>query len=133
MEMLGLIIGVIGGLTGIASAFFSWKEWQKTNRKIAMLTDSGGASEVLPAWYTSRMMTDHWLFGLVTTGGQIVVINRIKSVSDNSEWMDVELATKDESSSAAIYGPVVHAVADDRRVASLQIRNIVAALDLASS
>jgi hypothetical protein len=67
-------LGAIGGLTGIASAFFSWSEWQKTNRKIAMLSDASQAAEILPAWYTSRMMQDYWLFGLVMSDGSVIAI-----------------------------------------------------------
>jgi hypothetical protein len=39
---------------------------------------------------------NHWLFGLVTVDGRTIAISSIKVISDNGEWMDVELAYKDE-------------------------------------
>ncbi len=130
LENIGQIAGVIGGLVGIGSAWLSWKEWQKTNKKIAMLQDSGAAFEVLPAWYTRRMMDDHWLFGLQTNDGKVIVIKRIKAVSDDAQWMDVELAEKDEADHLTERGTLVFAVAGDRTIASIRIANIVAAYDL---
>ena len=79
------ITGLIGGLLGFAAFIISYKQWKMTNRKVAMLTDSGAIFEVLPTWYSSRMVDDYWLFGLQMTGGQIVVIVRIIGVSSDSK------------------------------------------------
>lgn len=129
----GLI--VFGGLSGWAGAFFSYREWQKTKRKIAMLTDASQAAEVLPAWYTSRMMTDHWTFGLLTESGQMVVINRITALSDDARWIDVELAESDRLDWLPKDYPAkfIFAVGPERTSASLQISKIVAAVDLMNS
>jgi hypothetical protein len=126
---------ILGGLSGWVAAYFSWRQWQKTNRKIAMLQNASAAAEVLPAWYTTRMMQDHWLFGLFTATGQMVAIKQIKAISDDGLWMDVELAQKDETDPfAAIYKvPVIHASGTDRTTASIQIDTIVAAIDLWST
>lgn len=62
-----------------------------------MLQDSGAAFEVLPAWYTRRMMDDNWLFGLQTSDGKVIVMRRIKAVSDDAQWMDVELAERSDA------------------------------------
>lgn len=127
-------IGLVGGAAGIASAVFSWFEWRKVNRKIAMLTDASKAAEILPAWYTSRMMTDDWLFGLLTNDGRLIAITRILAVSDDGQWVDVNLAEAvDVQNLAPAFDRVVHAVAADRTDASIQIRNIVAAFDLRTS
>lgn len=127
-------VGAIGGLAGIASAFFSWSEWKKTNRKIAMLNNASKAAEILPAWYTSRMMQDYWLFGLLTTDGNIIAIIRIESVSDDGKWMDVTLAQESHIKPLrGRYNDLVYAIADDRTDASIQISTIVAALELQSS
>jgi len=134
MSWVGEIVAVVGGLTGIASAYVSWQQWQKTDRKIAMLTDAGRAAEILPAWYTQRMMQDDWLFGLLTATGQMIAIKRITSLSDDGKWMDVELADKDEAAGVVDYPiELVHAVAADRRTASVQISGIVAAIELQTS
>jgi len=116
------------------AAVFSWVQWRKINRKMAMLTDVSQAVEVLPVWYTERMMRDHWLFGLLTIDGRTIVIKRILAVSDNAQWMDVELAESDEAEGLSpALGPPITAVAADRPKASVKIANIVAAVDLWTS
>lgn len=116
------------------AAVFSWIQWRKINRKMAMLTDVSKAVEVLPAWYTERMMMDHWLFGLVTVDGRTIAITSIKAVSDNGEWMDVELADKDEMAMRDDdHLDIITAVAADRKRASVKIANIVAAIELRTS
>ncbi|MEO9826338.1 MAG: hypothetical protein ABJF50_18195 [Paracoccaceae bacterium] len=124
----------VGVLISGGAAFFAWKQWRKINRKMAMLTDSSAIADVLPAWYTRRMVDEHWLFGLLTIDGRTVVIKRILAVSDNAQWMDVELAESDEAEGISpALGPPITAVADDRRRASVKIANIVAAVDLWTS
>lgn len=137
MELLNLIVGLIGALGGFAGGWSAWvahQQWKSVNRKVAMLTASEAAFDVVPAWYTSRMMLDHWLFGLQITDGRTVAIRRIKAISSDAVWMDVELATEDEVGHVhRRYHPLTLAVADDRRSASLRINNIQAALDLQTS
>lgn len=117
-----------------AAWIFSLIQWRKINRKMAMLTDAGKAAEVLPTWYTERMMMDHWLFGLVTVDGRTIAITSIKAVSDNGEWMDVELADRDEMAMRDDdHADVITAVAADRKRASVKIANIVAAIELRTS
>lgn len=114
--------------------WFTHRQWKKIQSKVAMISDSGRAAEVLPAWYTSRMMDDYWLFGLLTTDGRLFVIRKITAISDDGKWMDVELASADEVPQVASrYGSPVHAVAPNRTDASVQISSIVAAVDLQSS
>lgn len=134
IEIVALMIGAIGGGAGLWSAWISWRQWKKTNKKIAMLQDSGAAFEVLPAWYTRRMMDDYWLFGLQTNDGKLIVIKNIRAVSDDGQWMDVELAEKDDTENLGDdHGELVYAVAEDRTKASIRISNIVAAYDLMTS
>lgn len=130
--MLEMVIAVIGALTGLGSLWFTERQWRKINKKIAMLTDANAASEVLPAWYTKRMMRDQWYFGLQTSDGNVIAISRIRSISDDGQWMDVELLTKDEVQEFDGRTYIV-AVADDRREASIKINNIVAAYDIVTS
>lgn len=130
--MLEMTIAIIGALTGLGSLWFTERQWRKINKKIAMLTDASSASEVVPAWYTERMMEDEWYFGLQTSDGHVIAISRIKSISDDGQWMDVELLTKDEVPELA-GRKLVTAVADDRRKASVKISNIVAAYDIVTS
>ncbi len=134
MSWIGEIVGIVGGVAGLGSAYIAWQQWQKTDRKIAMLSDASKAAEILPAWYTQRMMQDNWLFGLLTATGQMIAINRITAISDDGKWIDVELADADDANSVKDYPlALIHAVAPDRTAASIQIRTIVAAIDLRTS
>lgn len=134
IAMWSAIAAWVGVLISGGAAFFAWQQWRKINRKMAMLTDAGKAAEVLPAWYTERMMMDHWLFGLVTVDGRTIAITSIKAVSDNGEWMDVELADEDEMAMRDDdHADIITAVAADRKRASVKIANIVAAIELRTS
>lgn len=134
LAWVGAIGGIFGGIAGIGGAAFAWMEWQKINRKIAMIADPTRAAEILPAWYTDRMMTDYWLFGLWTVSGQMVAITRITGVSDDGEWIDVDLANKDELAMRDDdEGRIIYCVTGDRPAASVKISNIVAAMEIRTS
>lgn len=97
-----------------------------------MLSDENFASEVVPAWYTKRMMGDQWYFGLQTIDGYVIAVQRIKAISDDGMWMDVELLMDDETPKL-LDRKLITAVADDRRIASIKISSIVAAYDIVTS
>ena len=130
--MLETVIAVISGLTALGSLWFTEKQWRKINKKIAMITDAGAAIEVLPAWYTARMMQDQWYFGLRTVDGHVIAISNITAISDDGKWMDVNLLTDDEIPNCRKTN-FITAVADDRRAASIQIDKIVFAYDIITS
>lgn len=130
--MLEIVLSIIGAATGLASLWLSNKQWEKIKAKIGMLSDAGKAIEILPAWYTSRMMQDQWYFGLVTTDGHTIAIGRISAISDDGKWMDVELLTSDEAPENE-ESNFITAVADDRRSASIQIEKIVMAYEIVTS
>jgi hypothetical protein len=130
--MLSTVIAIIGAFTALGSLWFTERQWRKINRKIAMLDDAGAAIEILPAWYTGRMMMDQWSFGLKTIDGSLIAISTIHAISDDGKWMDVELLAEDEVPDIN-HSNVVCAVADDRRAASVQIDKIVAAYDIVTS
>ncbi len=130
--MLETTIAVVGALTGLGSLWFTERQWRKINKKIAMLSDSNAASEVVPAWYTKRMMRDQWYFGLQTIDGYVIAVQRINSISDDGNWMDVELLMNDEVPKLPDR-KLITAVGDGRRVASVKISNIVAAYDIVTS
>jgi hypothetical protein len=133
-EWATLIIAAIGGITGLGSLWFTHLQWEKIKAKVTMISNSSLAFEVLPAWYTGRMMDDEWLFGLLTSDGRLIVIKRVKSVSSDGKWMDVDLAERsDVSMDLTGYGMPVFAIAADRTSASVQISTIVAAIDLQTS
>lgn len=130
--MLETVLSIIGAVTGLASLWLSNEQWKKVKSKIGMLSDSGKAAEILPAWYTSRMMQDQWYFGLVTTDGHTIAIGRISAISDDGKWMDVELLTSDEVPNDR-NTKFITAVAEDRRSASIQIEKIVMAYEIITS
>lgn len=133
-SLVGALVGVSGGLAGIYSVYIAHLQWRKVNKKVAMLTESEQAFEVVPAWYAPRMMDDHWLFALQTSDGRTYAVRRITAISDDQKWMDVELATEDDARGVGDrYGPLIVAVAEDRTRASLRIDHIVAAFDLWTS
>lgn len=134
LAWIGAIGGIIGAMAGIGSAVFAGMEWRKVSRKIAMVGDLSRAAEILPAWYTERMMGDYWLFGLWTVSGQMIAITRITGVSDDGEWMDVELANKDELAMRDDDEErIIYNVTGDRPSASVKISNIVAAMEIRTS
>lgn len=134
LNLIGTIVGVVGGLIGIGGGVLSFLEWRRIRRKIIMLTDASAACEVLPAWYTSRMMDEHWCFGLLTQSGTTIAITKIKAISDDGKWMDVDLASPDAVDDLKEKVPeLIGAIANDRTTASVQISNIVAARDLWAS
>jgi len=133
-EWATIIIAGIGGITGLGSLWFTHLQWEKIKAKVVLFTKSEHAFEVVPAWYTARMMDDYWLFGLLTSDGRVIVITQITAVSSDGKWMTVELAENDQlSSGLSNYGNLVFAVAPDRTKASVRIDNVVAAMDLQTS
>jgi hypothetical protein len=133
IALAGVIVSALSLAVAGWSLWFTHLQWEKVRKKVAMLDDAGMASEVLPAWYTSRMMSDWWLFGLLTADGRLVAIRRITAISDDGKWMDVELAEADDVEHLDGRFPVITAVAPDRLGASVQIASIVAAIELQSS
>lgn len=132
MEILAVVLSVIAVLTGLGNLWFTDQQWQKIKKKVGMLSDVGRAMEILPAWYTERMMQDYWYFGLITVDGNTIAISQITAISDDGKWMNVRLLTKDEVPSNTNF-EFVTAVADDRRDASVQIDKIVMAYDIVTS
>ena len=52
------------------------------------------ARAMLPGWFTERMMTDTWEFGLLLVTGQVIAISSILEVHESrqgSVWIDVNM------------------------------------------
>jgi len=131
--MIEIVISGLSAATALGTLAFTVVQWRRINRKIAMLNDSGAAAEIVPAWYTQRMMDDSWWFGLQMADGKVVAMSKILSISDDGQWMDVEPLAPDDLPRRDDVAQFVCAVADDRRGASLRIDKIVAAYDLVTS
>ena len=136
----GMLIATVS--LGGGSLWFTRKQWKKVEKKIGMINVAGKAFEILPTWYTSRMMNidmgggvlarDYWPFGLLMSDGRTIVITGILSLSDDGKWMDVELCTKGDWS-LEDNPNYVFAVGKDRTTASVQVSHIVTAMELVTS
>lgn len=91
------------------------------------------AVDILPAWFTWRMMTDHWTFGLLTdTGVTIVVdhISRVVQASDGTLWLDVEMASRTPLQGGEL---TLFTSPTNRTSASISVSHVVAAFELADT
>jgi hypothetical protein len=103
-------------------------------------TDASASAEplhdLLPAWFTTRMMTDTWTFGLLLVTGQTLVISTIHAIHQDAAgdlWLDVELATNwpgERDGFTFLAAPVTQ---EQRLRATVSARNVVAAFDLEDS
>ena len=92
------------------------------------------ACQLLPAWFTDRMMTDNWTFGLLTTTGDTIVISSILNVSVGASgevWLDVDLMTPIDG--MEMEGMKFFWSPTNRTRASIAARHIVAAFELAET
>lgn len=95
----------------------------------------------LPAWFTERMMTDCWMFGLLTTSGDIIMIEsmtKIVHAADGSLWADVKF--HEESGSHGWAEPwekmgyrVLKHPLHDRRDGTIRMDSIVCAFEMANT
>lgn len=92
------------------------------------------AAQLLPAWFTSRMMYDVRAFGLLTINGTVIGIQCIDSISqasDQSIWIDVTLL--DTNYHSPIRGIPFIVAPTSRLTASINVNHIVAAFELADT
>ena len=128
------------------SVYFSYrsnkrdKEASKLNQEqFTKIKDDAAKANCLakyPSWFAERMKYDQWRFGLLTTNGQIIGIERINESSDDGKWLTVTLLTNEEIEQCYDRPKkleYVCAVAADRRTASIQVSTIVMAFDLVTS
>jgi hypothetical protein len=133
-EGWGAIASVISAIFPFSALIYTHKQWEKINAKIGMIEESGKATEILPAWYTRRMMDDTWLFGLYTRDGRVILIESIAAVSDDGAWLDVDLASPCAADRfKERFEKCVFAVDSDRTRASVRVDAIVSAVDLQTS
>ena len=133
-ENWSAIASMASVLIACVALLYTHKQWKKINTKIAMIADGGKVAEILPAWYTRRMMDDSWLFGLYTRDGRLVLITSIVAVSDDGAWLDVELADPDTGNELKTKFPdCIFSVDEQRTRASVRVDSIVSAVDLQSS
>lgn len=88
--------------------------------------------EVMPAWFAGRMMADAYVFGLLLTTGQTMLIRRIDAVHlaarAGEALLDVELVEA-PAPDVAMPGPYVTAP-PGRPLATVNLRHVVAAFEV---
>ena len=92
------------------------------------------ATRLLPAWFVTRMMTDHWFFGLLTDTGIIIGVEHIRSVNlgaDGLVWLDVTLLSEPPLQTPP--GMNLLIAPTDRTDASIAASHIVAVFELADT
>jgi hypothetical protein len=93
------------------------------------------ATELLPAWFTERMMTDVWSFGLLLVTGQMLHIEHIYAVtgSPGNVWIDVRMHSDLPGEGEDWHEHIVCSPTQDRRTASINAAHVVLAVELAST
>ena len=94
--------------------------------------------ELLPAWFTTRMMTDDWSFGLLLVTGQMLHIECINAIrgEPGNVWLDVTMGVEfpvclrgNEDWSDRI----VNSPTKGRTSASINAAHVVTAVELADT
>ncbi|GLI93671.1 hypothetical protein [Methylocystis echinoides] len=98
------------------------------------------APEILPVWFTERMMYDHWSFGLLMNNGEVIAISHIKQVVADAAgtlWLDVELEPCGYqpmlSDEHPLYGRKLFTAPKDRFDATIRADAVVMAFELADT
>jgi hypothetical protein len=91
--------------------------------------------DLLPAWFTGRMMSDCWGFGLMLKNGTVIAIECIDKVvqaKDGSLWLDVQLLDHTGNSDLDDDN-IFTAPHSDRPSASINASEVVFAFEICES
>lgn len=89
--------------------------------------------ELLPAWFTKRMMSDSWAFGLLLSTGHTLYIERISNIVvaiDGNLWIDVVMK---DGRPISDFGDKLLISPTSRTTASINAFHVVAAVELADT
>jgi hypothetical protein len=92
------------------------------------------ALQLLPAWFTARMMHDSWHFGVLMSDGTLIHIETILEVhqaADGSLWLDVQLS--EETPFAQEPHPRDLKSPTSRTMASINVAHVMAAFETADT
>jgi hypothetical protein len=138
-EILTLVIAFGSLIVAIVSAYFAWQSAEASKRqlaliarKIGMVTDPAKMTEILPVWYVKRMGQDNWGFGLLASG-ELLGIERIRGVSDDGKWLEVDLLDGSGGPKDVSGIPVMYAALSDRTHGSVRVDQVQAAFELWAS
>ena len=93
--------------------------------------------DLLPAWFTGRMMGDSWHFGLLMVTNHLFYVQSITAIRKDANgdlWLDVELwQGGNELLASKVPNATFVGAPTSRTSATLNARHIVAALELADT
>jgi hypothetical protein len=93
--------------------------------------------EILPAWFTGRMMNDSWSFGLLTITGQIIALERIDNISQDANgtiWLDATmLDSRTNLFGMESFESKIFVSPTERTQISINASHVVAAFELADT
>ena len=94
--------------------------------------------DLLPAWFTARMMDDVWGFGLLMDNGILIGIQAIEDIvqaADGSLWLNVRLMRKEDDifpNEHLWTGKFItnFTANEDREMATINASKVVAAFEI---
>ena len=94
--------------------------------------------ELLPAWFTTRMMEDSWSFGLLLVTGQMLHIDSIDAIrgEPGNVWLDVTMGVEfpsDLKRNGDWADRIVSSPTKGRTTASINAAHVVMAVELADT
>ena len=93
-------------------------------------------SELLPAWFAGRMLSDVWTFGILLNTGVVLVVQCINDIvidAGGTLWLDITMVEKDVISRELMPGFRLLYSPTSRNNASVNVSQIVAVFELADS
>lgn len=90
--------------------------------------------DLLPAWFSERMMTDSWSFGLLMITGDIIAIQYIFAISQDASgnlWLDAML--QDSDSDYEVNNRKAFVSPTSRNQVSINASHVMAAFELADT
>lgn len=85
-------------------------------------------------WFADRMMRDHWAFGALLTSGKIIHFINIQSVSDDGQWLTVELAKDDDMIERdALKKDILYLSCGERTTMDINTDHIIGLFELCST
>jgi hypothetical protein len=139
-EALTLLVAAASLIVAIVSAVFagqsvrtSKRQLALIERKIGMVTDPTKMTELMPIWYVNRMSQDYWGFGLLLASGELLGIERIIGVSDDRQWLEVELLDGSVGPKELGGLPITYTALPDRTRGSVRVDLVQAAFELWTS
>ena len=90
--------------------------------------------DLLPAWFTERMLSDTWNFGLLMATGDIIAIQYIHSITQDASgnlWLDAKL--QNDCIKDSVMGHKIFVAPTSRDNISINSSHVVAAFELADS